>query len=57
MSEGDLTKTGSNGLDSILLGGIPKGNVILVQGFLSRAPTRLTRQTNGAEKVAGSTAL
>lgn len=32
MSERGLTKTGIKGLDSILLGGIPRTNVILVQG-------------------------
>lgn len=32
MSEGGLVKTGIEGLDSILLGGIPRTNVIVVQG-------------------------
>src|ERR1700688_2705787 len=32
MSEGALIKTGIAGLDEILLGGIPRTNVILVQG-------------------------
>ena len=32
MSEADVVKTGIKGLDSILLGGIPRTNVILVQG-------------------------
>src|SRR5580658_4318265 len=32
MNEGALIKTGIEGLDGILLGGIPRANVILVQG-------------------------
>jgi circadian clock protein KaiC len=32
MAERDLIKTGIQGLDQILLGGIPRGNLILVQG-------------------------
>src|SRR5580658_7284450 len=32
MSEDALVKTGIAGLDEILLGGIPRGNVVLVQG-------------------------
>jgi KaiC/GvpD/RAD55 family RecA-like ATPase len=32
MPEVGLVKTGIKGLDSILLGGIPRNNVILVQG-------------------------
>src|SRR6202035_4394663 len=39
MSEGDLTKTGIKGLDAILLGGIPKSNVILVQGVTGSGKT------------------
>jgi len=31
MSENVVTRTGIKGLDSILLGGIPRTNVILVQ--------------------------
>jgi RecA/RadA recombinase len=38
MSEG-VTKTGIKGLDSILLGGIPRTNVILVQGVTGSGKT------------------
>jgi circadian clock protein KaiC len=38
MSEG-VTKTGIEGLDSILLGGIPRANVILVQGVTGSGKT------------------
>src|ERR1022692_4651840 len=39
MSEGDLIKTGIAGLDSILLGGIPRTNVIAVQGVTGSGKT------------------
>jgi circadian clock protein KaiC len=39
MSEGDLIKTGIRGLDSVLLGGIPRTNVILVQGVTGSGKT------------------
>jgi len=39
MPEGDLIKTGIRGLDSILLGGIPRSNVILVQGATGSGKT------------------
>jgi len=39
MPEGDLIKTGIRGLDSILLGGIPRTNVILVQGVTGSGKT------------------
>jgi len=39
MSKGALTKTGIKGLDSILLGGIPRTNVILVQGVTGTGKT------------------
>src|SRR5271155_5481925 len=32
MNEDTLVKTGIHGLDDILLGGIPRGNLIVVQG-------------------------
>ena len=32
MAEGDLIQTGIAGLDVILQGGMPKGNVLLVEG-------------------------
>src|SRR6202051_2821747 len=41
MSEGGLVKTGIAGLDSILLGGIPRGNVILLQGVTGSGKTLL----------------
>jgi circadian clock protein KaiC len=41
MSEGGLIKTGIKGLDSILLGGIPRTNVILVQGVTGSGKTLL----------------
>jgi circadian clock protein KaiC len=39
MSEDDLTKTGIKGLDSILFGGIPRTNVILLQGVTGSGKT------------------
>jgi circadian clock protein KaiC len=39
MSEVSLVKTGIKGLDSILLGGIPRTNVILVQGVTGSGKT------------------
>jgi circadian clock protein KaiC len=39
MSEGSLIKTGIKGLDSILLGGIPRTNVILLQGVTGSGKT------------------
>jgi circadian clock protein KaiC len=39
MSESVVTKTGIKGLDSILLGGIPRTNVILVQGVTGSGKT------------------
>src|SRR6202167_1933398 len=39
MSEGKLIYTGIRGLDSILLGGIPRTNVILVQGLAGSGKT------------------
>jgi circadian clock protein KaiC len=39
MAERGLTKTGIKGLDSILLGGIPRTNVILVQGVTGSGKT------------------
>ena len=39
MPKGDLIKTGIKGLDSILLGGIPRTNVILVQGVTGSGKT------------------
>jgi circadian clock protein KaiC len=39
MSEGGLIKTGIAGLDSILLGGIPRTNVILLQGVTGSGKT------------------
>jgi circadian clock protein KaiC len=39
MSQSDLIKTGIKGLDSILLGGIPRTNVILLQGVTGSGKT------------------
>src|ERR1700674_2160715 len=41
MSEVGLIKTGIKGLDSILMGGIPRTNVILVQGTVGSGKTLL----------------
>jgi circadian clock protein KaiC len=41
MAERDLIKTGIKGLDEILLGGIPRGNLILVQGAPGTGKTTL----------------
>src|SRR5580658_10629081 len=39
MSENVVTKTGIKGLDSVLLGGIPRTNVILVKGATGSGKT------------------
>src|ERR1700726_564172 len=39
MSERDLFKTGIKGLDAILLGGIPRTNVVLLQGVTGSGKT------------------
>ena len=41
MADHDLVKTGINGLDSILLDGIPRGNIILVEGGIGTGKTTL----------------
>lgn len=41
MPERDLIKTGIKGLDTILLGGIPRGNIILVEGAAGTGKTTL----------------
>ena len=41
MAESDLIRTGIYGLDDILLGGIPQGNVILVEGAAGTGKTLL----------------
>ena len=41
MPERDLIKTGIKGLDTILLGGIPRGNIILVEGSAGTGKTTL----------------
>ena len=41
MPESDLVKTGISGLDSILSDGIPRGNVILVEGAVGTGKTTL----------------
>ena len=46
MTERDLVKTGIRGLDDILTGGIPRGNVILLEGAIGTGKT-----TTGVEFV------
>ena len=46
MAEHDLVKTGISGLDEILTGGIPRGNVILLEGAIGTGKT-----TTGVEFV------
>ena len=46
MPETDLVKTGIAGLDAILSEGIPRGNVVLVEGAIGTGKTTL-----GAEFV------
>jgi circadian clock protein KaiC len=41
MPKPDLVKTGVAGLDDILSGGIPRGNVILVEGQIGCGKTTL----------------
>jgi len=41
MAERDFTKTGIKGLDAILGGGIPRGNLILVEGAVGTGKTTL----------------
>src|SRR5213593_2756341 len=41
MPESDLVKTGIKGLDEILFGGIPRGNIILVAGTAGTGETTL----------------
>ena len=41
MADHDLVKTGINGLDSILLDGIPRGNIILLEGGIGTGKTTL----------------
>jgi len=41
MSDPDLVKTGISGLDTILADGIPRGNVILLEGAIGTGKTTL----------------
>src|SRR2546427_11610918 len=41
MPESDLVKTGIKGLDEILFGGIPRGNIILLAGTAGTGKTTL----------------
>ena len=41
MAERDLVKTGISGLDGILSSGIPRGNVILVEGGIGTGKTTM----------------
>ncbi|MGQ0546573.1 MAG: ATPase domain-containing protein [Betaproteobacteria bacterium] len=40
-AESELVKTGISGLDAILAGGIPRGNVILVEGAIGTGETTM----------------
>src|SRR5687768_1094149 len=40
-SKSDLVQTGISGLDAILSGGIPRGNVILIEGAIGCGKTTL----------------
>ena len=46
MAERDLVRTGIGGLDDLLSGGIPRGNVILLEGTIGTGKT-----TTGVEFV------
>lgn len=39
MTESNLIRTGITGLDEILMGGIPRGNVVLLQGITGSGKT------------------
>ena len=41
MSASDIVRTGVRGLDDILSGGIPRGNVMLVEGAIGTGKTTL----------------
>ena len=41
MTEPDLVKTGVSGLDEILFGGIPRGNIVLIEGEIGTGKTTL----------------
>ena len=41
MPEPDLLKTGIKGLDEVLFGGVPRGNIILVAGTAGTGKTTL----------------
>ncbi len=41
MADRDLVKTGISGLDSILSDGIPRGNLILLEGAIGTGKTTL----------------
>jgi circadian clock protein KaiC len=45
MLEGNVIKTGIKGLDEIFLSGIPRGNVILLQGVTGSGKTLLGIET------------
>lgn len=40
-SKSDLVKTGVSGLDGILAGGVPRGNVILLEGAIGSGKTTM----------------
>jgi circadian clock protein KaiC len=41
MGDRDLVRTGVNGLDNVLLGGIPRGNIVLLEGAIGTGKTTL----------------
>ena len=41
MTNSDLVKTGVSGLDGILFGGIPRGNIVLIEGEIGTGKTTL----------------
>jgi hypothetical protein len=56
MPEPDIVKTGIAGLDEILTGGIPRGNVILVEGAIGGSLAHLiyppgVRQNHDGRRV------
>ena len=41
MPEQDMVKTGVKGFDDLLLGGIPRGNIVLIEGAAGTGKTTL----------------
>jgi hypothetical protein len=57
MPERDLVKTGIAGLDEILSDGIPRGNVILVEGAIGGCGLRLGNVAVGSDTATGALPL